>query len=85
MDDALRSFEGVLAGKPTNLVALLGKVLLIVHLTHHCTDCAKGPDIIRQTAVPSGSKIIPTSPAVQPSMYTRPAHRYRSVSVGHGP
>lgn len=27
MDDALRSFEGVLAGKPTNLVALLGKVL----------------------------------------------------------
>lgn len=26
MDDAMRSFEGVLAEKPTNLVALLGKV-----------------------------------------------------------
>lgn len=26
MDDAMRSFEGVLAVKPTNLVALLGKV-----------------------------------------------------------
>jgi hypothetical protein len=26
MDDALRSFEGVLAEKPTNIVALLGKV-----------------------------------------------------------
>lgn len=26
MDDALRSFDGVLAVKPTNLVALLGKV-----------------------------------------------------------
>lgn len=26
MDDALRSFDGVLAEKPTNLVALLGKV-----------------------------------------------------------
>lgn len=27
MDDAMRSFEGVLAEKPTNVVALLGKVL----------------------------------------------------------
>lgn len=26
MEDALRSFEGVLTTKPTNLVALLGKV-----------------------------------------------------------
>ena len=26
MDEAMRSFEGVLAQKPTNLVALLGKV-----------------------------------------------------------
>lgn len=26
MDDAMRSFEGVLAEKPTNIVALLGKV-----------------------------------------------------------
>jgi hypothetical protein len=26
MEDALRSFEGVLIAKPTNLVALLGKV-----------------------------------------------------------
>jgi RNA polymerase-associated protein CTR9 len=26
MDDALRSFEGVLAEKPTNVIALLGKV-----------------------------------------------------------
>jgi len=26
MDDALRSFDGVLAEKPTNIVALLGKV-----------------------------------------------------------
>jgi len=26
MEDAMRSFEGVLAEKPTNLVALLGKV-----------------------------------------------------------
>jgi len=26
MDDAMRSFDGVLAEKPTNLVALLGKV-----------------------------------------------------------
>lgn len=29
MDDALRSFDGVLALKPTNLVALLGKVVYI--------------------------------------------------------
>jgi len=27
MDDALRSFDGVLVLKPTNLVALLGKVV----------------------------------------------------------
>jgi len=26
MDDAMRSFEGVLVEKPTNVVALLGKV-----------------------------------------------------------
>jgi len=30
MDDALRSFDGVLAAKPTNLVALLGKVVYIL-------------------------------------------------------
>ncbi|KAF5351734.1 hypothetical protein D9756_007677 [Leucocoprinus leucothites] len=29
MDDALRSFEGVLAVKPTNLVALLGKAIIL--------------------------------------------------------
>jgi RNA polymerase-associated protein CTR9 len=29
MDDALRSFDGVLAVKPTNLVALLGKVVYV--------------------------------------------------------
>lgn len=28
MDDAMRSFEGVLVEKPTNVVALLGKVRL---------------------------------------------------------
>lgn len=27
MDDAMRSFDGVLAQNPTNLVAILGKVL----------------------------------------------------------
>jgi hypothetical protein len=32
MDDALRSFEGVLADKPTNLVALLGKVCQFMEL-----------------------------------------------------
>lgn len=31
MDDALRSFEGVLAEKPTNLVALLGKVYIYIY------------------------------------------------------
>jgi len=30
MDDALRSFDGVLAEKPTNVVALLGKVCLFI-------------------------------------------------------
>ena len=30
MDDSMRSFEGVLAEKPTNLVALLGKVCRVV-------------------------------------------------------
>jgi RNA polymerase-associated protein CTR9 len=32
MDDALRSFDGVLAAKPTNLIALLGKVNQLTHL-----------------------------------------------------
>jgi hypothetical protein len=31
MDDAMRSFEGVLAEKPTNVVALLGKVRLLLY------------------------------------------------------
>jgi hypothetical protein len=36
MDDALRSFEGVLAVKPTNLVALLGKVVyVLVWILHY--------------------------------------------------
>jgi hypothetical protein len=30
MEDAMRSFEGVLAEKPTNLVALLGKVCRVI-------------------------------------------------------
>lgn len=29
MDDAMRSFDGVLAEKPTNLVALLGKARIL--------------------------------------------------------
>jgi len=33
MDDALRSFEGVLVEKPTNVVALLGKVLIMSTLS----------------------------------------------------
>ncbi len=32
MDDALRSFDGVLAVKPTNLVALLGKVVYMYNV-----------------------------------------------------
>lgn len=35
MDDALRSFDGVLAVKPTNLVALLGKVAYVRYTTFH--------------------------------------------------
>lgn len=31
MDDAMRSFEGVLAEKPTNVVALLGKVGFLLY------------------------------------------------------
>jgi RNA polymerase-associated protein CTR9 len=37
MDEALRSFESVLAGKPTNLIALLGKVR-VSFLSHHTTE-----------------------------------------------
>lgn len=35
MDDALRSFDGVLVVKPTNLVALLGKVVYIAMLCRY--------------------------------------------------
>lgn len=34
MDDALRSFDGVLAEKPTNVIALLGKVRTNVTLSY---------------------------------------------------
>jgi len=37
MDDALRSFEGVLAEKPTNVVALLGKVCRSLARQHNAT------------------------------------------------
>jgi RNA polymerase-associated protein CTR9 len=37
MDDALRSFDGVLIEKPTNLVALLGKVRYMFYPIHLLT------------------------------------------------
>jgi RNA polymerase-associated protein CTR9 len=38
MDDAMRSFDGVLAEKPTNVVALLGKVCLVILYPSNCTN-----------------------------------------------
>lgn len=38
MDDAMRSFDGVLANKPNNLVALLGKVSSVHSLRASLVD-----------------------------------------------
>jgi hypothetical protein len=38
MDDAQRSFDGVLAVKPTNVVALLGKVVYIAVQSLHTNE-----------------------------------------------
>ena len=65
MDDALRSFDGVLAEKPTNIVALLGKVCkLACNRVLLEADHILGSNIIRPTAVPSSPETLPASLAI---------------------
>ena len=47
MDDALRSFDGVLAEKPTNVIALLGKVNVIYFVvSYKPTDNPEGKNLV---------------------------------------
>lgn len=48
MDDAMRSFDGVLIEKPTNVVALLGKVILIPIIALFSNNHS-GEDFLRAT------------------------------------
>jgi len=70
MDDALRSFEGVLSEKPTNIVALLGKVRTslsglpyISHITH------AGPYSICKTKLFTSFKVVSTSTSAEPDLH----------------
>lgn len=71
MDDALRSFEGVLAEKPTNIVALLGKVrtsLFILPYISYITYA--GPYSICQTKLSTSFKVVSTSTSAEPDLHT---------------
>lgn len=70
MDDAMRSFGGVLAEKPTNIVALLGKVRSSVQLASLELTGRRhtGPPSLCQTKLPSSSQIIPAGSPIKPVM-----------------
>ena len=86
MDDAMRSFEGVLAEKPTNIVALLGKVRSFAHsaLLELTGSRHTGPHSLRKAKLPSSSQIIPASPPVKPFMRSRSSDWYRTLPLGNG-
>jgi hypothetical protein len=86
MDDAMRSFEGVLAEKPTNIVALLGKVRSFAQSALlKLTDSRNtGSHSLRKAKLPSGSQIIPARPPVKPFVRSRSSDWYRTLPLGNG-
>jgi hypothetical protein len=86
MDGSMRSFGGVLAEKPTNIVALLGKVRSFARspslkLTGFRNT---GPHSLRKTELSSSSQIIPASLPTKPVVRSRPSNWYRPLSLGNG-
>ncbi|KAG6370024.1 hypothetical protein JVT61DRAFT_12543 [Boletus reticuloceps] len=82
MDDLMRSFEGVLAEKPTNIVALLGKVRSfarssLLKLTGFRNT---GLHSLRKTGLSSSSQIVPASPPNKPVAKAKAAWQ-RSLEV----
>lgn len=51
LDDALRAFEGVLVEKPTNLVALLGKVSFVPGLCGLRAEYCTGARLVHEATV----------------------------------
>ena len=84
LDEAHRSFDAVLAEKPTNLIALMGKVRPkypnIVTYPHFLI----GQDTLRSPPVPAGAQALPASTPTEPSLSSRPAHRDWSLPMGNG-
>ena len=70
MDDALRSFEGVLVEKPTNLVALLGKVMKFLLIHSPKADAEVGTDPLCKEKLSRSSEIVSRRSQVQSPVYT---------------
>ena len=82
----MRSFEGVLAEKPTNIVALLGKVRSSVQPAWLELTCLRniGPYSLCKAKLPSSSQIIPAGPPIKPFVRSRSSDWYRSLPLGNG-
>lgn len=71
MDDALRSFEGVLTDKPTNLVALLGKVGVSLSVYPYISQATyTGSHSVCQTKLFASFKVVSTGASTEPVLYT---------------
>ena len=60
MDDAMRSFDGVLAQNPTNLVAILGKVRYLLYTQVALADISLGQDHVCTSKLQGSFAIIST-------------------------
>lgn len=84
-DDASRTFDTLLADKPTNVVALLGKVRLLSllqTLIYNFLDV--GQDCIYSSAIFTSPEAVPEGLAIESQLSSRPAYRNWSVSLGDG-
>ena len=72
MDDALRSFDGVLAEKPNNLVALLAKVGNIVSIWVCCTDHSQAKILYARRQFAQSLKLFQTVLRLNPSCVPDP-------------
>ena len=70
-DDALRSFEGVLAERPTNVIALLGKVCIAVfRFRVTCSRFAVGQDSLCSTKLSTSAQDFPAGLAIETAQST---------------
>ncbi|KAH0826038.1 hypothetical protein J3R83DRAFT_7524 [Lanmaoa asiatica] len=86
MDDSMRSLEGVLAEKPMDIVALLGKVCSFSRssLLKVTGFRNAGSHSLCKPELSSSSQIIPASPPTKPVVRSRCSNSYQPLCPNNG-